>query len=96
MLRYLKGARLGLFIFLGTVCLVIAIFLIGSKEALFISSITLKTKFTRVEGLKTGAPVRLSGYTIGSVSNIELADDTSGNVLVTMNVDKNIRHRKRE
>ncbi|MFC2083487.1 MlaD family protein [Bacteroidota bacterium] len=92
MLRYLKGARLGLFIFLGTVCLVIAIFLIGSKEALFISSITLKTKFTRVEGLKTGAPVRLSGYTIGSVSNIELADDTSGNVLVTMNVDKNIRH----
>jgi phospholipid/cholesterol/gamma-HCH transport system substrate-binding protein len=74
MLKHIEGARLGIFVFLGTVLIVLSIFLIGSKEALFVSSITVKSTFERVEGLKTGAPVRLSGYTIGSVSNIELGD----------------------
>ncbi|MCK5345449.1 MAG: MCE family protein, partial [Candidatus Heimdallarchaeota archaeon] len=92
MLKQFEGARLGLFVFFGTVLIVLSIFLIGNKESLFVSSVTVKSTFTRVEGLKTGAPVRLSGYTIGSVSNIELADDTTGNVVITMNIDRDIIH----
>lgn len=92
MLKQFEGARLGIFVFLGTVLIVLSIFLIGSKDALFVSSITIKSTFERVEGLKTGAPVRLSGYTIGSVSNIELADDTTGNVVITMNIDRDVIH----
>ncbi len=92
MFKHLEGARLGIFIFLGTVLIVLSIFLIGNKESLFVSSIGIKSTFSSIEGLKTGAPVRLSGLTIGSVSAIELASDTSGNVVVSMNIDNEIRH----
>jgi len=78
MFKQLEGARLGLFVFLGTVLIVLSIFLIGNRESLFVTSITINSRFESVEGLKTGAPVRLSGYTIGSVNSISLADDTTG------------------
>ena len=92
MLKHIEGTRLGIFVLLGTVLIVLSIFLIGNKESLFVSSITVKSSFTRVEGLRTGAPVRLSGYTVGSVSNISLADDTTGNVIITMNIDREVIH----
>ncbi len=92
MLKHFEGARLGLFVFLGTILLIISIFMIGNKESLFVDTINIKTVFSRVEGLKSGAPVRLSGYDIGSVSNIMLANDTTGNVIVTMNIEEDVKH----
>ncbi|MFA7287965.1 MAG: MlaD family protein [Melioribacteraceae bacterium] len=92
MFKQLEGARLGIFIFFGTVLLVLSIFLVGSKESLFVSTIKIKTYFSSIEGLKTGAPVRLSGYDIGNVSAIELADDNSGRVLIEMNINIDLRH----
>jgi phospholipid/cholesterol/gamma-HCH transport system substrate-binding protein len=91
MLKHLEGARLGLFVFLGTVLIVLSIFLIGNRESLFVSSIFVKTYFTTVEGLKTGAPVRMSGYDIGSVRSISLANDTSGRVEVEMRIETDVR-----
>ena len=92
MLKHLEGARLGLFIFLGTVLIVVSIFMIGNKESMFVQSITIKSKFSNIEGLKSGAPVRLSGYTIGSVSSNVLSDDSVGTVIVTMRIDQELRH----
>lgn len=42
MLKHLEGAKLGIFIFLGTVLLVVAIFLIGSKDSLLAIIYTLE------------------------------------------------------
>jgi len=42
--------------------------------------------------LKNGAPVRLSGYDIGSVSTISLTSDTSALVEVKMRIDNNLKH----
>lgn len=92
MLKQLEGARLGLFIFIGTVLIVISIFLLGSKENLFSSTIEIKTFFNQVEGLKNGAPVRLSGYDVGSVSQISLSEDTTGYVEVRMNINVALKH----
>ena len=92
MFKHLEGARLGIFIFFATVFLVIVILLIGNKESLFVDTITVRTYFPGIEGLKSGAPVRLSGYDIGSVSNIELAPDTTGRVEVTMRIDNDVIH----
>jgi phospholipid/cholesterol/gamma-HCH transport system substrate-binding protein len=92
MLKNLEGARLGIFIFVGTVLLVISIFLLGNKEKLFTGTINIKTYFNQIEGLKPGAPVRLSGYDIGSVSSIALVDEKSGNVEVLMRIDDNLKH----
>ena len=92
MLKNLEGARLGIFIFIGTVLLVISIFLLGNKEKLFTGTIEVKAYFNQIEGLKPGAPVRLSGYDIGSVSNIALVDEKTGNVEIKMRIDNDLKH----
>ncbi|MCL6100108.1 MAG: MlaD family protein [Bacteroidetes bacterium] len=92
MLKQLEGARLGIFIFFGTILLIISIFLLGNKEKLFTRTIEIKAYFNQIEGLKSGAPVRLSGYDVGSVSSISLASDTSAKVEVTMRIDSELKH----
>jgi phospholipid/cholesterol/gamma-HCH transport system substrate-binding protein len=92
MFKSFEGARLGIFIFVGSLLIVISIFTIGNKESLFIDTVIINSKFENVEGLKTGAPVRLSGYTIGSVSSIVLSGDSLGTVIVTMSINKTLHH----
>ncbi|MFA5804580.1 MAG: MlaD family protein [Melioribacteraceae bacterium] len=92
MLKQLEGARLGIFIFLGTVLLVLSIFLLGSKEKLFTRTSEVKAYFSQIEGLKSGAPVRLSGYDIGSVSSISFAADSTAKVEVKMRIDNALKH----
>ena len=92
MLKQLEGARLGIFIFFGTVLLVLSIFLLGSKEKLFTRTSEVKAYFTQIEGLKSGAPVRLSGYDIGSVSSISFAGDSTARVEVKMRIDNDLKH----
>lgn len=91
MFKHFEGARLGIFIFVGTVLLVLAIFLVGNKESIFTDSIMIRTYFTDVAGLRTGASVRLSGMNIGSVSDVKLVPDTTGRVEVTMRINKELR-----
>jgi len=92
MFKNLEGARLGIFIFLGTALFVFAIFLVGNKDSLFVQTINIKSVFSDVEGLKTGAPVRLSGMDIGAVTNIGLTPDTLGLVEVSMRIENTVRH----
>lgn len=87
MFKQLEGARLGIFIFIGTILLVISIFMIGNKERLFVGTIFIKTYFSNVEGLRSGAPVRLSGMDVGSVSDIKLTDKPDSLIEVTMRID---------
>ncbi len=89
--KNMPAIRLGIFIFIGAILLVIAIFLIGQKNALFSSTFTVKAYFKDVQGLRTGATVRLSGIDVGSVSNIEIVNDTTGRVVVSMNLQTDIQ-----
>lgn len=91
MLKHLEGAKLGIFIFLGTVLLVVAIFLIGSKDSLFSDSIYVKSYFDDVQGLRTGAAVRLNGLSVGSVSDVRLLDKNQYRVEVTMRIDRDVQ-----
>lgn len=91
MLKHLEGAKLGIFVFLGTVLLVIAIFLIGSKDSLFSTNINVKTYFDNVEGLRTGASVRLNGLSVGSVSDVKLMEMNQYRVEVTMRINKDVQ-----
>ncbi|HOJ36871.1 MAG TPA: MlaD family protein [Ignavibacteriales bacterium] len=88
----LKGARLGIFVFLGTVLIVLSIFLIGSKEQLFQDTYFVKSYFDDVEGLKNGALVRLNGINIGSVKDITITNDEKGTVEVVMKLSKSIEN----
>jgi phospholipid/cholesterol/gamma-HCH transport system substrate-binding protein len=91
MFKNLTGAKLGIFIFLGSTLLVIGIFLLGNKESLFRPTFTVKAYFKNIEGLRNGAPVRLGGIDVGSVKNIEIVKDTTGKVEVMMRLHNEVQ-----
>jgi len=93
MFKNFKGARLGLFVFLGTALIFLAIFLVGNKDSLFSEKISMKAYFSNVEGLRTGASVRLSGMDVGTVSKIVLIKNgQNANVEVTFEVRNEVSH----
>ncbi|APR74833.1 Mammalian cell entry related domain protein [Minicystis rosea] len=58
----------------------LVIFLIGDERRLFESSVEFRAKFTDVQGLKGGAPVRMGGVDIGHVGTVgygKTAGDTT-------------------
>jgi len=88
----IAGAKLGIFIFIGSAFLVIGIFMLGNKEALFKPTFTVKAYFRNIEGLRNGAPVKLSGIDAGAVQNIKVVGDTVSLIEVKMRLLDDIRH----
>jgi phospholipid/cholesterol/gamma-HCH transport system substrate-binding protein len=76
-----KEMRVGIFVLAGLVVAGIVIFLIGEEKRLFESKITYHTSFSDVQGLKSGAPVRLGGVDIGNVSKVRHAENPADNRL---------------
>ncbi|HVO73629.1 MAG TPA: MlaD family protein, partial [Ignavibacteriaceae bacterium] len=91
MAKKISAVKLGIFIFIGIGILVLGIFLIGDKQALFNSTFTVKAYFNDIQGLKSGASVRFGGIDVGSVTDVEIVNDTSGRVEVTMEVLTDIK-----
>ena len=91
MAKGLGGAKLGIFIFLGSVLLIIGIFVLGNKEALFKSTFTVKAFFQNVEGLRDGAPVRLSGVDVGAVKSIRIMGDKASVIEVSMRLLSDVK-----
>jgi phospholipid/cholesterol/gamma-HCH transport system substrate-binding protein len=83
--------KIGIFISLGIAILIIAIFLLGEKNAMFKSTFDVKAYFKDIQGLRSGANVRLSGIDVGSVKGIQIVGDTTGRVEVTMSLVKDIK-----
>lgn len=88
----LSGAKLGIFIFIGSTLLIIGIFMLGNKEALFKPTFTVKAYFKNIEGLRNGAPVKLSGIDAGAVQDIRVVGDTVSMIEVKMRLLEEIRH----
>ncbi len=65
--------RVGLFVVLGVTALVAGIFLVGSQEGLFHSTFHVSAYFNSVEGVRSGAAVRLAGVDIGVVDRVEVS-----------------------
>jgi phospholipid/cholesterol/gamma-HCH transport system substrate-binding protein len=62
--------RVGIFVLLGGAAVVVGIFLVGKEEGLFRESFRLSAYFNTIEGLRTGASVRLAGVDVGIVDKI--------------------------
>lgn len=72
-----KNIKLGLFVFLGLLLFVAAIFFIGARQNLFGSNIEVTATFRNVEGLQVGSQVRFSGINIGTVESVTLQSDSA-------------------
>src|SRR3954463_2528626 len=76
-----KEMRVGAFVLAGLIVAGIVIFLIGDEKRLFDSKVTYHTSFSDVQGLKSGAPVRLGGIDIGTVHRVAHSDNAGDNRL---------------
>ncbi|MCK6591776.1 MAG: MCE family protein, partial [Polyangiaceae bacterium] len=56
-----RDLKVGAFVLAGLLFSAVVIFLIGDERRLFSSSVVFKTKFADVQGLKSGAPIRMGG-----------------------------------
>jgi phospholipid/cholesterol/gamma-HCH transport system substrate-binding protein len=82
------AARLGAFIIATLVILAAGIFIIGDRQYLFTSTYRLKTQFSTVVGLDTGAEVRVGGVHSGSVRAIELPNKPTDKITVLMDLQR--------
>ncbi len=89
-----KNIRLGLFVIIGTLCLVMALYFIGNNQNLFGSKFRVHAVFRNVSGLQKGNNIRFSGINIGTVKSITMTSDTSVVVSFIIKEEMNqfIRH----
>ena len=57
---------------------------------IFKNNITLYGLYQNIDGLQIGAPVSVSGYKVGSVTNIDLLTKKNNNLLVTVNIEREL------
>jgi phospholipid/cholesterol/gamma-HCH transport system substrate-binding protein len=83
--------RLGVFVILGTVLLVSALYFIGNRQNLFGNNLEIHAEFTNVNGLQLGNNVRYSGINAGTVKDIEMLGQSR--ILVSMLIQEKIARR---
>ncbi|MGA8855493.1 MAG: MlaD family protein, partial [Christiangramia sp.] len=78
--------RLGIFVIIGTLVLIAALYFIGNRQHLFTRNISVFAQFENVNGLQIGNNVRYSGINVGTVSKIEMLEESR--ILVQMVVEE--------
>ena len=81
--------KLGLFVIAGLVFLIVTLYMIGRNRNLFGSTFTIKASMNSVDGLTRGNNVRFKGIDVGTVKDIEIANDSA--VLVVMIIDEKVK-----
>jgi len=79
---------LGLFVIISTILFVLAAYLIGQRQNMFVKSFTISAYFQNVNGLQKGNNVRYSGINIGTVRAIEMVNDST--IRVDMIIEEKI------
>ncbi|NHF59602.1 MCE family protein [Flavobacteriaceae bacterium TP-CH-4] len=73
----LENLKLGIFVVLGTVLLLVASYLIGNRQNMFGRTFPVTAVFKNANGLQNGNNVRFSGISVGTVNKIEMVNDTA-------------------
>jgi phospholipid/cholesterol/gamma-HCH transport system substrate-binding protein len=65
-----RELKVGVFVIVGLVLTMVGVFMIGNTTRLWDAKVEYRAAFTDVAGLKPGAPVRMGGLDIGSVTSV--------------------------
>ncbi|MGB5419929.1 MlaD family protein [Algibacter sp.] len=87
--------KLGVFVILGLLLFVLAIFLIGNRKNMFVKTFTISANFNNVNGLLQGNNVRYSGINVGTVKTISMINDSTINVNMAIE-EKMVQHIKKD
>ncbi|MFD2144210.1 MlaD family protein [Mucilaginibacter antarcticus] len=82
-----QKVRIGLFTFIGLLVLIAAVFFIGNQKSLFRATSKLTGTFNNVNGLQVGNNVRFAGINVGVVDDINIVNDTTVNVIISVKND---------
>jgi phospholipid/cholesterol/gamma-HCH transport system substrate-binding protein len=86
--------RVGVVVIASLVILAFTILYIGSTGGSpWAATYHVKALMSDVNGLKEGAPVRLGGVEVGTVTKVDFAPDASGMVEVEMRLDRRVKPR---
>ena len=87
--------RLGMFVIISSILFVAAIYFIGQRQSMFKKTFEISAFFQNVKGLQKGNNVRYSGIDIGTVANINMVNDST--IRVDMSIqEKIINHIKKD
>lgn len=87
--------KLGIFVIIGLLLFVVAIYLIGNRQNMFVKTFTVSANFNNVNGLMQGNNVRYSGINIGTVKTISMINDSTINVNMVIE-EKMVQHIKKD
>jgi phospholipid/cholesterol/gamma-HCH transport system substrate-binding protein len=87
--KRIDNVKLGIFVLVGLVMLIFALYMVGKDTNLFSRNYVLKVRFDNVSGLMVGNDVRYSGIQVGTVKRLTLLNDTI--IEVTMLVDEKMK-----
>lgn len=79
-----KNIRVGIFVLIGTIFIISALYFIGEKQNLFSSKFRISANFTNVNGLMIGNNVRFGGINIGTVESVDIINDTTVYVVMAI------------
>ena len=57
---------------------------------IFKNNITFYALYQNIDGLQIGAPVTVSGFKVGSVTDIDMLTESNNNLLITINIEKDL------
>ena len=80
-----QKVKVGIFVIVGTVLLISALYFIGKQQNLFSKNIQMYAVFENVKGLQLGNNVRYSGINVGTVKSIEMTE--GGMITIQMSVE---------
>ncbi len=92
-----KSMKVGIFVLFGLILTGIATFTIGENRQLWNSKTSFSAAFTDVAGLKPGAPIRMGGVDVGTVTSVGHAADVGDHrIYVSLSIVKNEAGRVRK
>lgn len=75
--RKIADTKLGAMVIAGLIFLVFSLYMIGKNKNIFGTSITVSVHMQEVNGLLPGSNVRFKGMNVGTVSRIEMLNDST-------------------
>jgi phospholipid/cholesterol/gamma-HCH transport system substrate-binding protein len=84
-----NNIKLGLLVLAGLLLVILTLYGLGKNQNIFGSNFELKARFSNISGLTKGNNIRFSGIQVGTVSRIQILDDTT--IEVTMLIDKKVQ-----
>lgn len=92
-----KQLRVGVLILAALATVMLALLSVGQEQRFWERRVSYEIHFTRTNGLQVGAPVALTGVTVGSVGSMRFpADPTARFIRVKVSVAGNVAPRVRE